>query len=129
MAPAKYLLLIFKLLSAASDVNVCVYFIICMWPVCGYLTLSEAWRVVIHIRQGDVDHGGPSQPPSLPGHVFGFDHHLVMFSLFSVHVTRTQSCPDNACQKTDNVIVLSVALFQTNHVLEMMFMIDDVMIL
>lgn len=87
-----------KLLSSDSEVNVCVCFSLCMWSDCCYLTLSEAWRVVIHIRQGDVDHGGPSQAPSLPSHVFGFDHHLVIFPLLPVHVTRTQSCPDNACQ-------------------------------
>lgn len=85
-----------------TGVCCCCYFKrVCVWSfVCCSPTLSEAWRVVVHIRQADVDHSGPGQASSLPGHVLGFDHHLVVFSLFPVHVARTQSCPDHACQKT-----------------------------
>lgn len=84
-----------KLLVKCVCMCMCVSSLVC----CG-LTLREAWRVVIHIRQGDVDHSGPGQASSLPGHVLGFDHHLVVLPLLPVHVGRTQSCPDDACQKT-----------------------------
>lgn len=60
-----------------------------------YLTLGETRRVVVDVRQADVDHGGSGEAASLSGHVFSLDHHLVAFSLLAVHVSWTQGGPDH----------------------------------
>lgn len=70
-----------------------------------YLTLSEAGSIVVDISEGDVDHGGSSEPPSLSSHVFSLDHHLVVLSLLTVHVTRTQGCSDYTWTEMTQAIV------------------------
>lgn len=64
------------------------------------LTLGEAGRVVVDVSQADVYHRGAREPPPLTGHVFGLNHHLVVLSLLTVHVPRTQCCTDHTCNRT-----------------------------
>lgn len=66
------------------------------YTVCCCLTVREARRVVVDVGEGDVNHSASSEASSLSSHVFGFDHHLVVFPLLTVHVTRTQGRPDHA---------------------------------
>lgn len=49
------------------------------------LTVCKPWRAVVHIGEGDADRGGPGKPPHLSCHVFGLDHHLVVFLDLPVH--------------------------------------------
>lgn len=49
------------------------------------LTLGEARRVVVHVREGDADSRGPREAAHLSGHVFSLDHDLVVFLDFPVH--------------------------------------------
>lgn len=77
-----------------------------------YLTLSEAGRVVVDISEGDVDHGGSGEPPSLSSHVFSLDHHLVVLSLLTVHVTRTQGCSDYTwTEMTQDIVSIMLLIF------------------
>ncbi len=50
------------------------------------LTFRESWWIIVDIAQGDVDGGGPSQPPKLAPHVLGLDKYLVLFLHLSVHI-------------------------------------------
>lgn len=52
------------------------------------LTLGEAWRVVVDIREGDADCRGSGEPAHLPGHVFSLDHDLVVFFDLPVHARQ-----------------------------------------
>ena len=57
------------------------------------LTFGESGGVVVDVAEGDVDGGGPCQPPQLAPHVLGLNQDLVNFFYLPVHVW--QSCPDN----------------------------------
>lgn len=50
------------------------------------LTLWEARRIVVDVRQSDVHGGGPGEATHLATHVFGLYNHLVLLSIFSAHV-------------------------------------------
>lgn len=56
-------------------------------------TLGETGWVVIDICQRDVHGGGPRQASHLATHVLGLNHHLVLFSVLSIHVE--QRCLDD----------------------------------
>lgn len=49
------------------------------------LTVCKARWAVVDVGEGDADRGGPRKPAHLSCHVFGLDHHLVMFLDLSVH--------------------------------------------
>lgn len=78
-----------------------------------YLTLGEAGRVVVDVSEADVDHGGSSEPPSLSSHVFSLDHHLVVLSLLTVHVARTQGCSDYTWTEVTQGIVSIMLLISS----------------
>lgn len=54
---------------------------------------GETGWVVIDICQRDVHGGGPRQASHLATHVLGLNHHLVLFSVLSIHVE--QRCLDD----------------------------------
>lgn len=56
-------------------------------------TLGETGWVVIDICQRDVHGRSPRQSSHLAAHVLGLNHHLVLFSVFSIHVE--QRCLDD----------------------------------
>lgn len=60
------------------------------------LTLREAWRVVVDVGDHNGDGGGSGQPPQLPGHVCGTDHHLVAVLCLTVQVCH--GGPDHTCK-------------------------------
>lgn len=66
------------------------------WTWMERLTLGEAGGVVVDVGERDVHHRGPREASSLPGHVFGLDHHLVVLPLLTVHVSGPQRRPDHA---------------------------------
>lgn len=50
------------------------------------LTLGEAWRVVVDVRELDGDGGGPGQAAKVSPHVFGLEQHQVLVLGLPVHV-------------------------------------------
>ena len=60
------------------------------------LTFREPGWIIVDVAEGDVDSGGPGQPPQLAPHVLGLDQHLVLFLHLSVHIG--QGCLYNTWQ-------------------------------
>lgn len=50
------------------------------------LTLLELGRVVVDVREGDPNLGGPRQPAHVTAHVFGLDDDVVLLPGLPVHV-------------------------------------------
>ena len=66
-----------------EDWSLCVC--VCVGVQEAGLTLGEAWRVVVDIREGDADRRGSRESAHLSGHVFSLDHDLVVLFDFPVH--------------------------------------------
>lgn len=71
------------------------------------LTLGEAGRVIVDIREGDVDSRGARQPSELPSHVLGLDDHLVVLLGLSIHVRERG--PNHTCRRETGFVFKSRA--------------------
>lgn len=63
-----------------------------------YLTLSELWRVVIDISQGDFNLSGTRQTAHVSTHVLGLDDDIIFLPGLPVHVGK--SCSNDSYRHT-----------------------------